>query len=525
MSHNFDLPTSSPAPMTPISDYAQTSDALPASSQSSENLDLASLMSLTDGSSLQSNSRLTTPELAPREHPTLQVDSHQESLSFSGSQDPLLLHTQAFKGPTQDEYMDDFPASTPPSTEAMAFQSTDHPQSPDPSPTNSRYRSQSVDPLYMLSPLHTSSPSPKSLIPNELVADLPGDQNADDLRQDELTAESTLPESMRISCPSSQSPELHELTPGPPREQNEDDLLQFSPQKAPSPFLPSSPLPSATPSPAKHPRAMINSPSSPPQEIEHSPSPASPIVRPTEDENPVRPPDPDPGARYSLRAREARQVHPYAWDQAQYRRTLKDAPEAYIKVNLRRGEHHRHTHEDEYEDESQTQGYEPERGRNETAGSSSREELTRSRSGGSNGRVRTPAWIPEVLPDLPSSDEEERREMRALRKEGREQEKKERAAQRAANMHKKNKRSFPLSRQFLAGEAENAAEHRRSPSSERVRLLRCSAWVVKLTLPRNIIPQNIGIRTVRPPVCDLCLLGPQHQKGTEATIAGLRRLP
>ena len=169
--------------------------------------------------------------------------------------------------------------------------------------------------------------------------------------------------------------------------------------------------------------------------------------------------------RYSLRARQAKQLNPYAYDKIQYKQQLRSNPDAIVKIiSPMKGGHH-HGHQQDYEDEDaemqeywEVDGYDLE-------DQSWEEGRRRGNVGGSSnapvdvqiGTDAASVLYPEALQDLPSTDEEEAREARALSMEARRMLRERRAKEKREAMEAKAKTkswrnaiSFPMSRQFMS---------------------------------------------------------------------------
>ncbi|KAI0357556.1 hypothetical protein OH77DRAFT_1510566 [Trametes cingulata] len=292
-----------------------------------------------------------------------------------------------------------------------------------------------------------------------------------------------------------------------------DPLLLFTPPgRRDSPQVPGQSSPTSsplTPTSSPHKRsAEHRSPSPGPSRaspaIDHaaqddraqSPSPRSqsPLQRPAQP-NPPHPPPP-PGAdlppeladnadgRYSLRARKARQLHPYEYDKKLYKQQMRANPAAIIKVVSppRPRRRHRSTSagraevgdsseaEDEYQggDEEDAEMDEDARwerrimkGRERARDHPSAEEATTEE----RGRAEMPAWLPEALRELSSgsSTQEEDKELDALeRKRERERRKKEREERRKARKPK----PFPVPKKVLQPPASPAASERNAGARE-----------------------------------------------------------
>jgi hypothetical protein len=163
--------------------------------------------------------------------------------------------------------------------------------------------------------------------------------------------------------------------------------------------------------------------------------------------------------RYTLRARQAKQLNPYAYDKIQYKQQLRSNPDAIVKiVSPKKGGHH--GHQQSYDDEDaemqnwgELDGYdadgvwEDRRIRREKGSRERRDEVT----------YADVIRYPEALQNLPSTDEEEEREVRALSKEARrmlreQRARKAREVREAGEMarNKKKARSFPISRRLMS---------------------------------------------------------------------------
>ncbi|KAF8630760.1 hypothetical protein AX17_005355 [Amanita inopinata Kibby_2008] len=125
-------------------------------------------------------------------------------------------------------------------------------------------------------------------------------------------------------------------------------------------------------------------------------------------------------ARYSLRRRQAVQIAPYSVDKFNYKQALRGNPEAIVRVVS--PERRRHNALDNYEDE-QTQA------ETQDAQEVATDMVHRRHHSRSQSRNRSPVGspvedeesisYPELLQDLPSTDEEEDEELRTLSKEAR----------------------------------------------------------------------------------------------------------
>jgi hypothetical protein len=179
--------------------------------------------------------------------------------------------------------------------------------------------------------------------------------------------------------------------------------------------------------------------------------PSSPLTQPLADrlDKQGRPPDVSPSrsasppnhandnqSRYSLRVRQLKHLRPYEYDHAKYTTTMKYHPEAIVRIRSAR---RHHTRGDEYE-EVQTQdggGYEAENDDPDDERRTRRHSTSRSKS-------RGPMLAEEILPSLPTTDEEEEREIDAMRKEGRKLRPEQKVREGARRHGRKKAKPFPL---------------------------------------------------------------------------------
>jgi hypothetical protein len=157
-------------------------------------------------------------------------------------------------------------------------------------------------------------------------------------------------------------------------------------------------------------------------------------------------------SRYPLRQRGPNQLKPYTVEKYQYKNALRAAPEAIVKFRSPTRNPRRRDQGYEDEDESQ-EPYMPEE--SQVAGPSSRRSMSPPH--------RQPT--PDILQDLPSTDEDEAQELRALSKEARQAERRRRAKERQEKeiLKKKQKlKRFPV-RQASTPEAEDPGKDRNSP--------------------------------------------------------------
>ncbi|GLB41954.1 hypothetical protein LshimejAT787_1005540 [Lyophyllum shimeji] len=187
-------------------------------------------------------------------------------------------------------------------------------------------------------------------------------------------------------------------------------------------------------------------------------------------------------SRYPLRKRALAQIKPYTVEKIQYKQALRANPDAivhYRDPGRATNEHYDHT--DNHIEESQApwapdddaDGYESDGGRRrnrETA-------IPRAGSGTANdGIPEQPAQYPEILQDLPSTDDEEARDFRKTSKEARRLARERKAKEdrerkeKIENRHKP--KAFPLK------------ETKNSSSTEETRRLR------SLSLPSDVLPSR-----------------------------------
>lgn len=350
------------------------------------------------------------------------------------SQDPLLLHSQhpgitipqkrswdtlpGPEDPHQDQSSPPPHAVTNPATSPHAFK------------TPPRPRSQSVDPLSLFSS-HISFRQPP----------------------------------FRLSIGSSDA-----LVADPPT----GELLQLSPPKTSSPRLSLSPLTSP-----------LSPPSSPRPPIRRTPLHNTPPHSPTRTglvglhETATDGLGPTGAglqqaagpSRYSLRHRQAWQLKPYLHDQLQYKLALRSNPDAIVKF---RGDQYHTEAEGSGESQELWQMGEGDTGedstweggrqrhRRDTFCSPSRSSAHDARSLDPGAGPLEPIEYPVALQDLPSTDEEEDRQLRALSKEARKvlRERKAREAKKAKEAREvkaKEKghrpKSFPLSKRYMEDES------------------------------------------------------------------------
>ncbi|KAG7093821.1 hypothetical protein E1B28_007461 [Marasmius oreades] len=350
-------------------------------------------------------------------------EDNEVPMDSDASQDPLLIQT----------------ASTPPETELMEYT--------DPlTPTTS---------ILSVRRFQLSSPSGSHSPPN----------SQDPLRMSPQRSKDPFePEAPVLAIPASPS------SPRQPAEDG-DGLMLFSP---------ASPLSSPPPSP-NSPRNIrqrqtlerspspiqaldLNAPSPEPQG--RSPRKESGLVDGISHIDPSRDPP-----RYTLRQRTKRQEKPYLFDLAEYKTILRHVPEAIVNHRSpRRGGHQRGLQDQYEEEESQDLAYQAsDDGENDGL-------LSRRRRAGS---PRSP-HATDSLPRLPESDEEDRRQVAALRKEWRVMERQRKseanAAQEETRRKKKNTvHSFPLnnsSNERTSAAPEPPVRQRRdtsSPSNHRTR--------------------------------------------------------
>ncbi|KAJ3515760.1 hypothetical protein NLJ89_g1556 [Agrocybe chaxingu] len=249
-----------------------------------------------------------------------------------------------------------------------------------------------------------------------------------------------------FAAPHSQSPvplSLFHLSPSPSRIQpkspspastspiaaasSADELLMFSPTRSASRPTSLSPQSAACNSSL----AAQSQPSSPaPERSAHPSSRPSPVNPPsrgrTEDDAlsaaTIRAivQEEQQSSRYSLRQRQPAQLRPYTLDQIHYVQALQDNPEAIIK--LRNLPLHRHRHPDDHYEEDETQQDHDTEWEAQERKRLRREELRRQteteRHSGGRSSHESHCRYDALLPDLPSTDEEDR-EMDAVAKEAR----------------------------------------------------------------------------------------------------------
>ncbi|RDB20900.1 Protein mms22 [Hypsizygus marmoreus] len=226
-----------------------------------------------------------------------------------------------------------------------------------------------------------------------------------------------------------------------------------SPCHAPDPTF-DSPLP------------LLSPLSSPPQSPRHTLHEPQPLISPVPTPSPHRSPSPahniqhEDGIplltdailipnipRYPLRQRGINQLRPYTVEQIQYKIALKSNPDAIVKPS--RADHRRHDHVDDYAGESQELWqpdgiYEYESDGGVRLGRR-KSVPRRSPSPRENG-----IEYPELLQDLPSTDEDEAKELRALSKEARRAVRERRAKEAREKLKGKQKaKPFPLPKKYL----------------------------------------------------------------------------
>ncbi|KAK2465640.1 hypothetical protein APHAL10511_002184 [Amanita phalloides] len=170
-------------------------------------------------------------------------------------------------------------------------------------------------------------------------------------------------------------------------------------------------------------------------------------------------PDDDSGnvSRYPLRPRQPVQLHPYFIDKVYYKQALRGNPEAMVLV--RSPERNRRVQEYEgTQIETQETEYTPvsrsDRSRSRTPSHTRGQDVIRPTES-----EQSPVHYPEILQDLPSSDEEEKEARREVSKEIR---KTQKGQIRGRMQHLRNPKSFPL---LLAG-AVGSRKRRDSSGSD-----------------------------------------------------------
>ena len=168
--------------------------------------------------------------------------------------------------------------------------------------------------------------------------------------------------------------------------------------------------------------------------------------------------------RYPLRRRGANQLKPYTVEQFQYKQALSANPDAIVKFrSLARGGCRRYS-DGEFQ------------GQDHTEDSGTWEESRRKRAKISSGsRSKSPNVVqdevqyPDILQDLPSTDEEEAKQLQALSKEARKVQRERRAKEKLNREHSVN--SVSRIKRCLSG-GQAAMETTRSLHSSQVHVVR-----------------------------------------------------
>jgi len=147
-------------------------------------------------------------------------------------------------------------------------------------------------------------------------------------------------------------------------------------------------------------------------------------------------------SRYSLRRRQPVQLHPYVIDKLHYKQALQDNPDAIITVRSPRGNRRGPLDEYENDEENETQDLAKfvmdDFSRSHRRSPDHTEDLSDNHA---IDREESRTSYPEILQDLPTTDEEEEEELRALSKEAREVQRKRRKIRKKAL---KNAKAYPF---------------------------------------------------------------------------------
>ncbi|KAJ7074896.1 Mus7/MMS22 family-domain-containing protein [Mycena belliarum] len=299
----------------------------------------------------------------------------------------------------------------------------------------------------------------------------------------------------------------NQVTPLRSRSESVDPLLLFSHSR---PTIHDEPTPIFAPSdhadsPACGPKSIPSSPLTPvtpPTTVSRNISPrrsASPVT--TAKDFDIAQALDDDQQRYSLRARQAKQIHPYRHDRAQYKNTLRNVPEAIVKF---RSPRRHHTRGEDYEvlQTQEADGYEAENDNWEEQRSPRRRSRSKSEQRPVHG---------VNLPSLPSTDEEEGEAIDAMRKEGRKLRREQKNRETTGTRARKKARPFPLLDPTNPDHGLQSASHRvdshsNSPHTmqQRSRSHRPSSSTISpvvfraSTRPRSRTPMSQHARSVSP---------------------------
>ena len=224
-------------------------------------------------------------------------------------------------------------------------------------------------------------------------------------------------------------------------------------------------------------------------------------------------------ARYSLRARNPRQLNPYEYDKLLYKRQMRAAPEAIVKVVSppRPRRRHRSTSanprdassgaEDEYQAGEEDLDDEESQARRRRKGKDTEQEGVAEEEDGKDGnRGRVEKWLPEALRESSSSSEDDADVLLGLMPVKRKKPYKEKRSRRA--------RPFPMKKKDL----QRSVSPAKAPVSPLPAYLRHSADYIRQL-------SHIGCRTNRLPLSIDChlipksvrSLGPVYDAGTAST--------
>jgi hypothetical protein len=464
MDHVFESVPETPSPGL----HGSPSSRLPPSSQPLEPVSSSPPLGLS-GSTPRSSSLVLTPPKVPQSVSNVwdnDYDFYDKSPFRENSQDPLLLATQlspkiagavldmlgAPPSPNMSLYSNE---SEPRSRRSLVSSTYGTPVS-SPAPTRSQSpipeRSQSVDPLSLF---NTSSPQPGPGLPDVIFAPTPN--------VDQVVPSPQQPFTPHLSGSSPRPPLIHPSLSLP--QPSSPHLPSFPPQ-SPTDHLPLSPLipPSTSRAVNDHDPLLDSTASNVLPVLVASPFQVSPTEY---NNNPIAQPmvhDQDLAnipdlPRYSLRRRGANQLKPYTIEKLQYKKALSSNPDAIVKFRSPGRGGQRYSREDDV-GESQEQ-WEPYAADDDEPWEKSQHphsignQAGPSRIPAPTTRVedtRPPAQYSEFLQDLPTTDEEEAKELNALSKEARKaaRERKAREARAAREAKEKTKgkkvKSFPLSR-------------------------------------------------------------------------------
>ncbi|KAJ7743154.1 Mus7/MMS22 family-domain-containing protein [Mycena metata] len=403
------------------------SPSLPTSPLFQSTPDYTSPASLTSGISPKASSPVATPP-DPSISPNLASYGEEEPLA---SQDPLLLGGSRSPKPRvalQNTVLRASRSPSPRHDDPGSLMIVDFNRQLTPSRSRSRSLSRSRAEAADLAPYGEGEP---------LVSQDPLLLGGSRSPKPRVARENTVLRASRSPSPRHDDPgslmivdSNRQLTPSPSRSRSlsrsraeaADPLFLFSPSRPSANFGPIEATPSAEVDEefqaASQRATALSSPLSPPPRRKRTPPHPDPSDSPPSAQSSRSPQTPDdalaqPQSHYNFRHREEKQERPYEWDRRNYKGLFRRLPEAIVRNPSPRRHQRR---EEDYEDD-QTQAFEE-----------------------PDNDVEERTWADDLLPALPSSDEE----VDETRRAGKKLEKEKKQGTKVVKPSKKKAKPFPL---------------------------------------------------------------------------------